>query len=135
MNGSHRQRSDRGAAALELALVLPLLLTVVFGLVDFARAYNAQQAVTASAREGVRIVALNGTDADAAARAKAAGAPIPASDLSVAITKKCSAGSPGTAAHVTVTYTFHFLTPLPAFVPGLGSTRTLTGQGEMRCGG
>lgn len=127
-------RDDRGAAAVEFALVLVPLLLLLFGIIDFARAYNAQQAVTASAREGVRAVALNDS-ANAVDRARWAGAPIPADQLNPVITQSCDPAVPGTAGHMTVTHEFTFLTPLPAFVPGLGDTITLTGEGEMRCGG
>lgn len=129
------RRDERGASAVEFALIVLPLLVVLFGFIDFARAFNAQQAVTASAREGVRIVALGGTDAEAVSRAQSAGQPIPAGELNVAVTQGCTDGSTGDPAHVTVTHTFSFLTPLPALVPGLGQTLTLTGEGEMRCGG
>jgi len=49
-----RSRLDRGAAAVEMALVLPLLLLVLFGLIDFGRGFNAQMQVTQAAREAVR---------------------------------------------------------------------------------
>lgn len=133
-HGSSR-RDERGASAVEFALVLVPLLVLLFGIIDFARAFNAQQAVTASAREGVRIVALGGTDADAISRAQSAGRPIPASELDPRVTQGCTGAAAGSPAHVTVTHTFRFLTPLPALIPGLPDTLTLTGEGEMRCGG
>ena len=36
------RRHDRGAAALELAIVLPVLVSLTFGIVDFARMFNAE---------------------------------------------------------------------------------------------
>ena len=54
-----RRRSPiGGAAAVEMALVLPLLLLLVFGIVDFGRALNLQITLTQAAREGVRPAAL-----------------------------------------------------------------------------
>lgn len=50
---------DRGAAAVEMALVLPLLLFLLMGIIDFGRAYNAQIQLSAAAREGVRLASLN----------------------------------------------------------------------------
>src|ERR1035441_8138778 len=49
---------ERGAAAVEFALLLPVLLLLVFGIVDFGRALNAQITLTQAAREGVRLAAL-----------------------------------------------------------------------------
>ncbi len=51
-------RRDRGAAAVEFVLVLPVLLLLVFGIVDFGRMLNAQIVVTEAAREGARAAAL-----------------------------------------------------------------------------
>jgi Flp pilus assembly protein TadG len=56
---------DRGAAAVEMALVLPVPLFILMGLIDFGRAYNAQIQLSAAAREGVRLASLN-TTADTA---------------------------------------------------------------------
>jgi Flp pilus assembly protein TadG len=49
---------ERGQALAEFALVLPLLLLLIAGIVEFARAWNIKQAVTDAAREGIRHVVL-----------------------------------------------------------------------------
>jgi hypothetical protein len=50
-----RLKSDqRGAAALEFALVLPVLLVLVFGVFEFGLLWNASQVITDAAREGAR---------------------------------------------------------------------------------
>lgn len=50
-----RLRGDRnGAAAVEFALVLPLLMTLVFGVFEFGMLWNAYQIITDAAREGAR---------------------------------------------------------------------------------
>lgn len=43
-----------GQALVEMALILPMLLVLVIGLLEFGRAFNAHQAVTDAAREGAR---------------------------------------------------------------------------------
>src|SRR5690349_22927626 len=53
-----KQARDRGAAAIEFALLFPLLMLIVFGIIDFGRALNAQITLTQAAREGVRLDAL-----------------------------------------------------------------------------
>lgn len=48
-------RRDRGGQALvELALVVPILLLLIVGLTEFARAWNTKQVLTDAAREGLR---------------------------------------------------------------------------------
>ena len=51
---SGRRTRDRGSVAVEFALVLPVLLLIVFGIIDFGRALNAQIELTGAAREGAQ---------------------------------------------------------------------------------
>ena len=46
--------SDRGVAAVEFALILPLLLALTFGLIEFGLFMYNQQVLTNAAREGAR---------------------------------------------------------------------------------
>lgn len=50
-----RARGERGAALVEFALTLPLLLVVIAGIVDFAFLFQRYEVVTNAAREGARI--------------------------------------------------------------------------------
>lgn len=67
-----RQRSmgeERGAGLAEFALVAPVLLTVLFGIIEFGLAFNRAQAITAAAREGGRLASLSSaTTADVSDR-------------------------------------------------------------------
>jgi Flp pilus assembly protein TadG len=60
-----RTTSERGAALLEVALTLPLLLLVATGIFEFGRAYQTWQILTNAAREGARVAVLPGVDDDA----------------------------------------------------------------------
>jgi len=66
---SHR----RGQALVETALVVPLLLTLAFGVVAAGRVANGRMAVEAVAREAARTAAMADTAADARARGVARG--------------------------------------------------------------
>ena len=55
-------RADAGAAALEFALVLPVLLALVFGMIEFGFAFQAQLAIVHAAREGARLASVNKYD-------------------------------------------------------------------------
>jgi Flp pilus assembly protein TadG len=126
-------RRDRGAAAVEFALLLPLLLLLVFGIIDFGRALNAQITLTQAAREGARLAALGESNVVSGTQAAATGL----SPVAVTVTS-CPAGAGvGVNATVKVSYTFSFVTPVSAlsglFGSALSSTMTLTAQGVMPC--
>ncbi|HZA91587.1 MAG TPA: TadE family protein [Gemmatimonadales bacterium] len=54
MRSGRGRRSERGQALAEFALVLPLLMLLIGGIIEFGRAWNIKQAVTDAAREGAR---------------------------------------------------------------------------------
>ncbi len=53
------QRRDEGASAVEFALVVPLLIMIVFGIIAFGIVLAQQQALSNAAREGARYGAVN----------------------------------------------------------------------------
>lgn len=57
-------RSERGAAAVELALVLFPLLLILLGIVEFGRVYSMQLSLQHTARELAREIALKYDDPD-----------------------------------------------------------------------
>jgi hypothetical protein len=54
-----RGRRRAGQSLVEMAMVLPILAFLTFGLVDFGRGYYYQVSVTNAAREGARVAILN----------------------------------------------------------------------------
>lgn len=53
-------RDERGVVAVELALILPVLLGILFLLIDFGRAFNYANDANQIAAEGARMAAVNG---------------------------------------------------------------------------
>jgi Flp pilus assembly protein TadG len=53
-----RTRRD-GQAIVEFALIAPIFLLMVFGVVEFGRAWNVYQTLTDAAREGARTAVVN----------------------------------------------------------------------------
>jgi Flp pilus assembly protein TadG len=131
MRAASSKVGDRGAAAVEFALVLPLLLILIFGIIDFGRMLNAKITLTEAAREGARAAALVGTDAGAdRARAAATGYTLNDPDVDECPT------SPGADdnATVTVTYNFQFVTPISLLFGANGDGIVkLSATGVMPC--
>ena len=122
-----RRRRDRGAAALEFALVLPVLLIIVFGIIDFGRMLNAKIVLTQAAREGARAAAV-GTQADGVAWANSAAAGLRIAPPTIV---SCNGGTQ-TAARATLRHEFQFATPLSVFIRS-GGTVTMTSEAVTPC--
>lgn len=54
--------TERGASAVEFALVLPVLIALVLGIIEFGFYFNQQISVTQAAREGARAYAVDHND-------------------------------------------------------------------------
>jgi Flp pilus assembly protein TadG len=53
-----RLRRDDGAALIEAAFTLPIMLLVCIGILEFGRAYQTWQVITNASREGARVAVL-----------------------------------------------------------------------------
>jgi hypothetical protein len=124
------KKGVRGATAVEFALVLPLFVLLMFGIIDFGRYFFVQHTVQFATREGTRLGLVGGTmgelDRTGSIIQKImdnAGIAIDPAELSISIfpitgytdptgwenTK--NAGGPGDFMRVRTKYTYHFLTP------------------------
>jgi Flp pilus assembly protein TadG len=131
--GAGTAPDDRGAAAVELALVLPLLLVLLFGIVDFGRMLNAQIVLTEAAREGARAAAMGYNPA--ARITRAAGT----TTVTRSTVTSCPGGDTRADAVVVLTHRFTAITPMGPLVRMLGGTAddavTITARGVMPCVG
>lgn len=132
--GKVTMRSEKGAAAVEMALILPVLILLLLGIMEFGRAFNTQVTLTNAARESVRVMSIAKNAQDSRASAiSAAGTLSPgltSSNIAIAIpgstsTDPCPAGSTAT---VTLSYSLNSLT-------GIAGPFAMTGKGVMLCGG
>jgi len=65
---TQRWKNERGQALVEVALVIPILLLLAFGVVAVGRVTDAQMGVSAVAREAARAAALANNPGEAASR-------------------------------------------------------------------
>jgi Flp pilus assembly protein TadG len=126
--------SERGAVAVEFAILAPVLVMLLLGIMEFGRAYNAQASLSAAAREGVRVMAISNDPVASRTAAKNTAASLqPAlvdtniafKNLDIPTSSSCAAG---TQMSVTITYTLSTMT-------GIAGPFSMTGKGAMLCGG
>lgn len=56
--GSCQHRNERGQTMVEMAIILPIFLALVLGIMEFGRAWATKQSLTLAAREGARVLVL-----------------------------------------------------------------------------
>ena len=134
-------RDENGVAALELALVLPILLIMFAGIVDFGIIYWQQHVLTSAARQGARAASLYQSTAnvEAVATQYVHDAGIDTSDLSSQITAEPVPNDTGSMNVVTLRKPYRF-TLLPVFFDSFNyifgtntfpTSITLTGRAKM----
>lgn len=123
---------ERGAAAVEFALILIPFLTLILALVDLGWVFNQQLAVTSAARQAVRDYAVlqQENPSSAVSTAEANAQDLVTGTLSFSWTY-CSA-TPGAQASVTVSTP---LTDLTGWLGAIAPSATQQATGTMRCGG
>jgi hypothetical protein len=131
-----RLGSRRGNSLVEFALVLPLLLLVFAGIVDFGFLFQRYEVITNAAREGARIAVLPGYEAgDVQARVLdyvQEGLSMSAGDAGLAVgtplvepvTLAGGSGAPILATRVTVNFTYNYLILGPIVRLATGGTWT-----------
>jgi Flp pilus assembly protein TadG len=125
-----RGHEQRGASAVEFALVLPLLLVVALALVQVGLLVRDRLLVEAAARAGARTAAVD-PDEGAVADAVARSAPdLDAGALTVAVVRAGTQGDPVT---VTVGYTSAIRVPFIGWLitHGVAMTSTATDRQEF----
>ena len=122
---------ERGAAAVEMAIILPLLLLVIGGIVDFGRFFFSQVTFANAAREGARAAVVG---ADGEARAWASFGPSHPSGVSISV-GPCGTGVTQVTATVTdPNFKWIILDPAMHFFGGNIALKP-SSQAVMACGG
>jgi Flp pilus assembly protein TadG len=132
--------AERGAAAVEFALIVTLFLVLVLGIFEFGRGFNIQVSLSEAAREAARYAAIHYADAGYSDEdAQNAGIDAaPSVDLELAdvdVAYDAGACSPGDNVVVTVTFNTTYMTGLPGLIPGIPTDLPISARGVMRCGG
>jgi Flp pilus assembly protein TadG len=104
-------KSERGAALLETAITLPIIMLVAVGIFEFGRAYQTWQVLTNAAREGARVAVINGTTPEQIKEAVITYADIggvTVTESQISLNQGKALGS-WTGSEITVSYPFQFM--------------------------
>jgi Flp pilus assembly protein TadG len=124
------ETNERGAAALELALILPILVLLVFGIIEFGRGYNANVEIQGAVREGARSLSLGGTTSQAESTVQAAASNLTPITFSNETTCSPRDGASVPPKNATITATYNLSYNIPLFKSGAW---TITATGVIRC--
>jgi Flp pilus assembly protein TadG len=105
---------EAGQALVEVAIALPILLALLVGIFEFARAYNVQQVITNAAREGARqgvLPTMGQADAVTRANARLSDANISSATVTFTCSSPCTTGAE-VGVTIEVPYTFVFIGPV-----------------------
>jgi Flp pilus assembly protein TadG len=128
------REKDRGAAAVEFALVFPLVIMLLITVIEFSRLWNIQATLSDAARISARYAAVHNDDADVIARAIEEAEAIPGfidmADATIDVAVDCE-GTGAATSDISVE---------PGSVTGwfssaVGTPITLSATGRMPCGG
>ncbi len=120
--------SERAAVAAEFALLIPVMLMLIFGMVQMGLTYQRSESVHAAAREAARVGSLpTSSSADACARATSA---LTGTGFTASPTCNVTGNCANHLGSVVVVVSVENDIEIPFF----GSpTVTLTGRGEFEC--
>lgn len=107
--------NKKGQSIVELAILLPVLLMLLFGILEFGRVYGAYMVIHHSARDGVRVGAVGGTTAEIQAAVQNTTTALDQDNLTINVVRS-GTGDRGDVITVTVGYDITIVAPLLGIV-------------------
>ncbi len=103
---------NKGQAIVETALVLPIIIVLLMGIVDFGLLFNNYIMVSTASREAARCAAVGGTDTEIISVVNGLTTTLNAADKTVVISPALNLRINGAQTTITVKYNYHLITPI-----------------------
>ncbi len=130
------RQSEAGQSLVEFTLVLPLLLVMLFAIVDFGRAFYTDSILTNAAREGARMAAVQGDSNQINSAVTNAMGGLTTTSPTLTKTYTNVQAAKGSTATVQLQYKFTYVTPISPLLSLIGGSSianpTLTSTSSMR---
>ncbi|MDH8677312.1 TadE/TadG family type IV pilus assembly protein [Fusibacter bizertensis] len=104
-------KNENGQSMVEFALIVPLLLLIIVGIIEFGFMFSGYLTLTNASREAVRTISLGRSDSAAILRANDTIVNLDKDQMLVKIDPSDAAREQGDSVTVTITYDYTFLTP------------------------
>ena len=120
-------KRQEGQSVVEFALVLPIFILLLMGMIEFGRIWMTMNVLSSASREGARIAAVTGPDASRVTNTvqnALSAANLPSGIVSI--------NGPNANSEVTVTVRITYTSITGGVVPGLASPMQLTRSTTMR---
>lgn len=124
--------NQRGAALIETAITIPIILLISVAIFEFGRAYQTWQVVTNASREGARIAVIAGTSDDDitnAVRSYMTNGALSNAGIAQININRTAPLTIGNGSQITVNYPFDFIVLNP--VIRLVKSNSNTGSGTL----
>ncbi|WP_462411052.1 TadE/TadG family type IV pilus assembly protein [Neobacillus sp. Marseille-QA0830] len=118
---------ENGQSLVEFALILPIFIMLLFGIIDFGRAFHAYLTIDHAGREAARAASIGKSDSQVKQIAMNQGTSIHLNEAWVSVSTKTEGTDK--VATITISYPFQFITPV---LGPLVKTMELKDETQMR---
>jgi Flp pilus assembly protein TadG len=113
-------RSNEGQSLVEFAIILPILLMLIMGILEFGIMLNSYLAVRNASREGARAAIVGSTDIEINNLILTISPSLNSTDLTVVVTPSASSRKSGDPITVEIQYNYQFTVPIISGIFGSG---------------
>ena len=113
------KKNSRGQSLVETAIVLPIILLIIMGIIEFGLLFNNYIIITNASREGARKAAIGGTDSEIIQVVENVTTTLELSKMTISVSPSFSSRRHGAQVKVEVVYRASLITPIIGkFFPG-----------------
>lgn len=123
-------KNEKGQSLVEFAIIVPVIVMMIMGIIEFGLMFNSYLTINNSSREGARYAAVGGTDAEIVDKIISTAPNLDSTHISISIIPDENSRSRGDTVTVYVTYDYQVFIPLMSTI--INNVVALDAQTSMR---